>query len=65
MESMLVGFLKILENKMRVVIFSGSAREVERDINHWLASHEFEIINVLQTEYEEILSITIFYRKAE
>jgi len=52
---------------MRVKIFSFERSYVglETKINEWLAKNDVEIFKILQSESDNSLTVTIFYKYAE
>ena len=48
-------------NRLRCVVFRGLPKEVEEEVNKFLEATPVEIYRVLQSEYGDHITLTLFY----
>jgi hypothetical protein len=48
---------------MRCLVVRGLAKEVEEDINKFLASHDVHVLHMAQSEHGEYISVTLLYEE--
>lgn len=48
---------------LRCKVVRGLVKEVEEDINKFLATHEVHVLHMAQSEHGEYLSVTILYEE--
>jgi hypothetical protein len=46
---------------LRCLVVRGLVKEVEEDINKFLATHDVNVIHMTQSEHGEYLSLTLLY----
>jgi len=46
---------------MKCKVINTSKTLLERDVNNWLSSGKYEIFDILQTQEESYITVTIFY----
>ena len=46
---------------LRCLVVRGLVKEVEEEINKFLATHEVNVVHMAQSEHGEYLSITLIY----
>ena len=47
----------------RCLVVRGLAKEVEEDLNKFLASHDIHILHMTQSKHAEYISITLLYEE--
>ncbi len=48
---------------LRCLVVRGLAKEVEEDLNKFLASHDVHIQHMAQSEHAEYISVTLLYEE--
>jgi len=48
---------------MRCLVVRGLVKEVEEDLNKFLASHPVNVLHMAQSEHGEYISITLLYEE--
>ena len=48
---------------LRCLVVRGLVKEVEEDINKFLASHDVNVLHMAQSEHGEYVSITLLYEE--
>ncbi len=46
---------------LRCLVVRGLVKEVEEDLNKFLANHEINVLHMAQSEHGEYISITLIY----
>ncbi|MEN8160631.1 MAG: hypothetical protein ABFS41_11225 [Myxococcota bacterium] len=46
---------------LRCLVVRGLVKEVEEDLNKFLANHEINLLHMAQSEHGEYISITLIY----
>lgn len=48
---------------MRCLVVRGLAKEVEEDLNKFLASHDVHVLHMTQSEHAEYISVPLLYEE--
>jgi len=48
---------------LRCIVLRGLVKEVEEDLNKFLATHHVNILHMAQSEHGEYISITLIYQE--
>ena len=48
---------------LRCLVVRGLVKEVEEDLNKFLATHQINILHMAQSEHGEYISITLIYEE--
>ncbi len=48
---------------LRCLVVRGLAKEVEEEMNKFLATHEVNVLHMAQSEHGEYLSLTLIYEQ--
>lgn len=48
---------------LRCLVVRGLVKEVEEDLNKFLANHEINVLHMAQSEHGEYISITLIYEE--
>jgi hypothetical protein len=48
---------------LRCLVVRGLVKEVEEDINKFLATHDVNVLHMAQSEHGEYLSLTLIYEE--
>jgi len=48
---------------LRCLVVRGLVKEVEEDVNKFLANHEVNVLHMAQSEHGEYISITLIYEE--
>jgi hypothetical protein len=50
---------------LRCLVVRGLVKEVEEDLNKFLANHHVNVLHMAQSEHGEYISITLIYEELE
>jgi hypothetical protein len=48
---------------VRCLVLRGLAKEIEEDLNKFLASHDLHVLHMTQSEHGEYITVTLLYEE--